>query len=94
MEGLPLELATEICRCLIIAALMLSDFEGFDLTDLTTTLIGCITHYLGHSHAPFANPSTAYCLQWVATKRTVALRCHAASLHPTYATLESVLQFV
>jgi hypothetical protein len=43
------------------------------------------------SRAPFANPSTVYCLQRVATKRFVALPCHDVSLHPTYAPLESVL---
>jgi hypothetical protein len=87
MERLPLELATEICRCLIVAAPMLSEFEGFDLTDVRTKLIQCITHFLGHSRVPFANSSTVHCLQRVVTKRIVALPCHDVSPHPTYAPL-------
>jgi hypothetical protein len=81
MERKPLELATEISQCLIIAPLI-------------TTLIRCITCFLGHSRAPFANPSTVDCLQRVSTKRIVALPCHDVSLHPTYEPLESVLQMV
>jgi hypothetical protein len=91
MEQLPLELAPERCQCLIIAALMLSEFEGFDLTDVTT-LMRCIIRFLGHSRAPFANSSTVYCFQRVTTKRILALLCHDISLHPIYAPLESVLQ--
>lgn len=64
MSAIPLPLATEIARCLIITTFILPTLSSSDLYFIRRDLIICIAKLLIDQPNSFANPSTIECLNY------------------------------
>lgn len=94
IDELPIECSTEIARCLIISALLLKTMVDIDLRDTCRALVRCIVRFLKYAPMAFANSSTVYCLQKVATEEIIAIPLLDVRSHPDDVTIDSVLQLV
>ena len=94
IDELPLECSTEIARCLIVCALLLRTMNDIDLRETCCALVRCIARFLKYAPIAFANPSTVYCLQQVATEKVIAAPLLDVRNHPGDVSIDSVLQLV
>jgi hypothetical protein len=91
---LPLPLSTEICRCLISAALVISSFPDGDLANISGDCISILGHFLELNPLSFAHPSIIWALQQVRTRRVIAVSLRESLSHPYFVPLDGFLQLV
>jgi hypothetical protein len=91
---IPAPLASEISRCLVIAALLATAFADAALGPVVADLAVVVTHFLADYPLSFVNASTVACLQGIASERVVAVPLREARAHPRAVPLAALLQLV
>lgn len=91
---LPLLLASEIARCLIISALYLDTLEYFDIENIKFLLVSCISRFLRYKPESFANPSIIACLREISTPKIIAPPLHIVKNNLKLIEIPNILQSV
>lgn len=94
IQELPLPLASEIARCLIISSLYLDKLDYFDIENTKFLLVSCISRFLRYKPESFANPSIIACLREITTKKVIAPPLYVIKNHPKLVEIPNILQSV